>query len=130
MENIHIKIQDALKHVKPTLNSNMYLIKNSDGLIFSSDKGWHDLNDKLNGHCFDFNEVQVIVKILEEHGYTDIKIEKDKTATNFIRAANSPFGNPVKMIKLLFGTALFFLLLFILIKSGLVDMLLLNDVEK
>ena len=129
MENVYLKIQEALKHVEPTANSNMYHIKSNDGLIFSSTKGWQELNGKLYGHCFDYNEVQAIAKILREHGYTDIKIDKDITATNFVRMASSPFGNPVKMIKLLLGTALIFLLSLFFLKSGLIDVLL-NEVGK
>lgn len=123
MENINLKIQAALNHVELATNSNMYRIRNKDGLIFSRFKGWQELNRELYGHYFDYNAIQAIVKILEEHGYTDIKIEKDITATNFVKMANSPFGNPVKMVKLLLGTIVFFVLLFILLKSGLVDVI-------
>lgn len=47
----------------PSRSSQMYRIRNKDGLIFSQFEGWQPLNDELHGHCFDKHEVQTVADI-------------------------------------------------------------------
>lgn len=39
----------------------------------------------------------------------------------FMLAANSPFGNPKKMVQLLLSTVIFFILLYITFQSGILE---------
>ena len=102
-------------------NSKMYRIVDPRGRVYSLQLGWQKISGKLYGHLFDENEIPIVIDVLNKHGYRNVRSEKDKTGTLFMLAANSPFGNSKKMVKLLIGTVLFFILLYIALQPGLFE---------
>lgn len=116
------KVNAALKKVPEPRSTVQYRILNEDGLIFTRQAGFVELNAKTYGHLFNLNEVETALKIIKEHEGQAYK-EIDKLGTAFIKAANSPFGNPAKMFGLIIGTFLFFFVVYITLKYDLATQL-------
>ena len=118
--NMNNAVRNALKQINSSLDSNkMYRILDKNGLVYSQSLGWVELNNDTYGHIFSEKELPIVLSVLKEHGYTEIRTELDKVGTMFIAAAESPFGNPSKMVHLVIYTILFFVLLFIVLNTGL-----------
>lgn len=126
MNEIHKEIYKRMteKAITPSDNNKMYRIVDPRGRIYSLQLGWQKISGKVYGHLFDENEVPIVISVLKEHGFRNVRSEKDKTGSLFMLAANSPFGNGKKMVQLLIGTAIFFVLLYIVLQTGIFDAVL------
>lgn len=116
METLNTAVKTAIADAHSSKEGlKQYRILNTDGLIYSQHLGWVELNGDVYGHMFDEKEVPVVISILKEHGYTDVQTELDKAGTLFAVVAESPFGNPSKMVHLLIYTGIFFALLYLIV---------------
>lgn len=102
----------------------MFHIVNSDGENYSRYQGWHKRDGEIYGHLFDSQQLKVALEVLKENGYEELSVEKDKTGTLFMLAANSPFSSPANSLKTLLFTLFIMVLLVIAIKISETDTLL------
>lgn len=100
-----------------TLNSvGRYRLVNPHEQLYSQFAGWSDPNGKLFGHQFHKSEALAVQQVLQLHGQTDIRIEKDKTGTLFIWVVTllGGFAKPETMKSAAFFLVIFFIALLIM----------------
>lgn len=119
MKNINILIRNRLEQVEESHKKTQYHIINDKGQIYSQFLGFVELDKNVYGHLFDYNQIKIVKKVLTENGFNDIIIKKDKVGSLFVLAAESPFGNPIKMFKLTLFTVFFIPLFFFLLQFTL-----------
>lgn len=107
MQNINIILRNRLEKVEKSHKKTQYRILNEKGEIYSQFLGFVELNNEVYGHLFDYNQINVVKEVLKENGFNDIIIKRDKLGSLFVLAAESPFGNPIKLLKLTLFTVFF-----------------------
>lgn len=118
MNTLEHDVRERLKDVPViTLNSvGRYRIVSPHGQIYSQFTGWMKPDGKLFGHQFHKSEALTVQHVLQLHGQTDTRIEKDPFGTVFtgLLTALGAFAKPETMKSAAFFMVICFIALLIM----------------